>query len=1330
MPAVSSLNVRIGADATDFFKTLRGLERDLRVFGMRLARAGTEITTSVSLPLAAFGASAVKAAGDIESLRLALETTFKAAGRTIEEARRELEALRIVAMAPGIDFEQAVRGSIRLQNVGYSAEAARAILVELANAISLTGGTAIELDGVTRQFAQIIAKGRILQEDLTIIQENMPAIGQALKNAFGTSSAERLRELGVSTEELIRGVIIELNKLPRVQGGISNAIVNFFTALKVEMAAFGEAINKAINIEATGAKIISFLVSIRKGFESLSPGLQEFIVKFAAFLALFGPALKVIGGLAVTGSRLISTFKDIGLFAFNAGKKIAQFTAFILQTSAGQAVLTALRTAFFAAIDGIVAMAASAKALAVSMFNAVAAAYGLRTAIIAATFGVAAIIGGIVAAVVALGNAFGGASDAQERFAEGQKKVIERYVTEERFVNEQFAVLKKASSTYEERRKAIDALVSKYPEYLKATDLDTQKVSELTSAQAKLNSEILKRFAIEEKNAALTEFRKQEIELIRKISDLRAKQQAGFSGVLPTGRNEIAVLEGQLSGIRKSMREVEHSFDRAFGLGVYGAKNLAEALQIAENKTEVFIRKNNSIPASVQAVGQAMDDGSQKIKSYLDNLLRTSNETSKITDQQEKSTQKAAKVWAKVQSDLRAFDELLKLNGETYGYLKDRANFLGNAIEKLLKAGFSSTSDEVVRLQTELDELNRRIEEELNTYKKLRAAWAKPIDFGDLQPVVPKVDSRPVTASIIADFKKAYQEATKDIKIPVYAKAPAVRDASGRFKKGKAEEVLTFKAPELPADNLLSTALRLNEALQKMKSNAQQLDFVAPMTAGEAAMKGLNSKLLNFSDIWEITMDNMTASAKAFGEEAADALIEPFNRIQPMVDFVQTVFSGFAEIVLATSNAMVEFASKSADGFRDVTAALQSMASAAVKAATKVVSAWIQQGVAAAVAKALSNFPFPLNLAIAAAAGATAATLFTVAINRVSGIKLAEGGVVKKPTYALIGEYPGASGDPEIVVRESVLRERIASALPRFVPAQERPRPVVPMVDKVLDRAARARINAPGIFSPDIPKPVPSEKKSAVGQTYVLAGNIAEKIKKGLKVYSSPASLKLPLQSRTPFSAFARGGVVKRPTFALIGEYPGANRDPEIVVRQSVLQERMRNFVRQLPAPYGRQDTNGGENVLRLKISAAKEDNRLLKPGRFYMPVFSDRRTEETKRPDIVIRQNPLRTALQEFVRHSELEPFVNTAGDATEKKQLKIIPKIPKLATGGIIRRPTLALLGEYPGVSVNPEIVAPKQVFETIFDDNSQQLTAIIRGDDLYFLLEKVKNKKARLK
>lgn len=49
--------------------------------------------------------------------------------------------------------------------------------------------------------------------------------------------------------------------------------------------------------------------------------------------------------------------------------------------------------------------------------------------------------------------------------------------------------------------------------------------------------------------------------------------------------------------------------------------------------------------------------------------------------------------------------------------------------------------------------------------------------------------------------------------------------------------------------------------------------------------------------------------------------------------------------------------------------------------------------------------------------------------------------------------------------------------------------------------------------------------------------------------------------------------------------------------------------------------------------------------------------------------------------------------------------PQIPLLANGGIIRQPTLAMMGEYPGANSNPEIVAPQSIIE-------QTLARVISG------------------
>lgn len=46
-------------------------------------------------------------------------------------------------------------------------------------------------------------------------------------------------------------------------------------------------------------------------------------------------------------------------------------------------------------------------------------------------------------------------------------------------------------------------------------------------------------------------------------------------------------------------------------------------------------------------------------------------------------------------------------------------------------------------------------------------------------------------------------------------------------------------------------------------------------------------------------------------------------------------------------------------------------------------------------------------------------------------------------------------------------------------------------------------------------------------------------------------------------------------------------------------------------------------------------------------------------------------------------------------------IPEIPKFASGGVLKQPTLNIAGEYPGASSNPEIVTPQNIMAETFRD-----------------------------
>ena len=89
----------------------------------------------------------------------------------------------------------------------------------------------------------------------------------------------------------------------------------------------------------------------------------------------------------------------------------------------------------------------------------------------------------------------------------------------------------------------------------------------------------------------------------------------------------------------------------------------------------------------------------------------------------------------------------------------------------------------------------------------------------------------------------------------------------------------------------------------------------------------------------------------------------------------------------------------------------------------------------------------------------------------------------------------------------------------------------------------------------------------------------------------------------------------------------------------------------------------------------------------------------------IAIPFNGINAALNKIRNISILgkKPFYGLIGSIS-------VPQIPRLAKGGIITAPTIAMMGEYPGASRNPEIVAPQSLLkETLSDSNNDLIEAL---------------------
>jgi len=327
-----ALNVRLGVIFDE--KTLAATEKALRRSGEKLSRIGSDLTLSLSAPLGLFGGAAIKAAGDLESLTLALQSQLGSA----EKAGAELEKLQKIAENPGLGLEQAVGASIRLQGVGIAANDAREIIKQLGNAIASTGGTAQEFDNVTRQFTQMISKGRVLQEDISVISESMPNIAQLMQKAFGTQSVEGIRDMGIGAKEFVAGITAAAAELPRVKSGIKNNIENAMDAVKIALGKVGLAINDAFDIKGGLEKFAKFITDAAAAFDSLNSTTKTAIAYFGAFLIAIGPIAKVLSSIQLVSSLVVSGWgslvKGMGALVTWAGQVRTAFLALSLSMQA------------------------------------------------------------------------------------------------------------------------------------------------------------------------------------------------------------------------------------------------------------------------------------------------------------------------------------------------------------------------------------------------------------------------------------------------------------------------------------------------------------------------------------------------------------------------------------------------------------------------------------------------------------------------------------------------------------------------------------------------------------------------------------------------------------------------------------------------------------------------------------------------------------------------------------------------------------------------------------------------------------------------------------
>lgn len=210
-----------------------------KLFGEALVAAGTAKITA-GIAFAGVAKQALDAYSDIDSLRRGLIAVAGSA----EMASAEFDRLREVAKLPGLGLKEAVEGSVRLQSAGLSFAAAEKAMLAFGNALATVGKGKDDLNEVINQLSQIQSSGKLQGDELRVIAERVPQVRKAMKDAFGTTSAEEIAKSGRTIEDVIDGITTQLMKLPKVTGGVKNSLENFSDAATIAMSTAGEAIAK------------------------------------------------------------------------------------------------------------------------------------------------------------------------------------------------------------------------------------------------------------------------------------------------------------------------------------------------------------------------------------------------------------------------------------------------------------------------------------------------------------------------------------------------------------------------------------------------------------------------------------------------------------------------------------------------------------------------------------------------------------------------------------------------------------------------------------------------------------------------------------------------------------------------------------------------------------------------------------------------------------------------------------------------------------------------------------------------------------------------------
>lgn len=262
---MSDAVVKIGVDDAELRSGINRALGHLKKMDKAVAGLGRDIAGTIfGGAMLSFTKDSIQAAAALEGYKNSLAIVMGGA----EAAAVEMEKLREAALLPGLDFENLIKGSQRFQTLGFSADEARKILVELGNVSAVSGLSKFDFAEIIDSIIDMGSAGEITDEKVDRLTERSAMFSKVMKEQFGASTAKQLRELGVSADEFIKKLAEGLSGIERAAGdSLANQLKNSNEQILQLKDSIGTQLTPAVTTALQSFD--KFLTSASRGWESI-----------------------------------------------------------------------------------------------------------------------------------------------------------------------------------------------------------------------------------------------------------------------------------------------------------------------------------------------------------------------------------------------------------------------------------------------------------------------------------------------------------------------------------------------------------------------------------------------------------------------------------------------------------------------------------------------------------------------------------------------------------------------------------------------------------------------------------------------------------------------------------------------------------------------------------------------------------------------------------------------------------------------------------------------------------------------------------------------------